>query len=165
MVEGVAFLCQLANSSSMVSSLKSAPDNPEKAVLYGPMGVLIFAVVQGLAVGVVFCNTYWKVMNQPLPPAVYDALDEARARKGMYRVGVVEGTGEDEAIGLLEGVASRANERDRGSSRETALREFLLSAVAPPDVISVTIASLFGMVLQQLQCFWQASHGRRLCKV
>ncbi|KAF8537155.1 hypothetical protein BDD12DRAFT_807181 [Trichophaea hybrida] len=164
MIEGSAFLLQLANSSNMTSNIESSPDDPEKAVLYGPMGVVILAGVQGLMAGIVFCNTYWKVMNNPLPPAVYDALDEAKERNGLRDTAYSGGVESRE--GLLDGttnVADNGGEGIRNQSQETALREFLLSTIAPPDVISVTIASLFGMALQQSLCCWQRANGRELC--
>jgi hypothetical protein len=167
MIEGSAFLLQLANSSNMTSNIESSPDDPEKAVLYGPMGVVVLAGVQGMMAGVVFCNTYWKVMDKQLPPAVYDALDEAKARNELrdraYR-GDTENR--EETIGFLDGstnAADKVGEGVRSQSQETALREFLLSTIAPPDVISVTIASLFGMALQQSLCKWQGANGRELC--
>lgn len=139
--------------------------------MYGPMGVILLAGMQGLMAGVVFCNTYWKVMNKPLPPAVYEALDAARATDGLrdraYR-GSMDRV--EEATGLLDGpvVSAPRNldgtfERSMSQSEETALREFLLSTIAPPDVISVTFASIFGMGIQKGLCSWQTMNGRELC--
>lgn len=94
-------------------------------------------------------------MKLPLPPAVYKALDAARVRAG---VAVTQG---EEGIRLLDDIAPTL--RERSATEDMALREFLLSAVAPPDVASVTIASLVGMGLQRGLCAWQVMNGRELC--
>ena len=168
-LEGLIFFVQAGNSSRMMASPATNPDNPELGVMYGPLGVIALAGMQGLMAGIVFCNTYWKVMNKPLPPAVYEALDAARAAEGLkdraYR-GSMETVAE--AIGLLDGppvsgAGAAAGERRQSPTEETALREFLLSTIAPPDVISVTFASLVGMVIQRGLCYWQVSNERYLC--
>jgi hypothetical protein len=167
------FLIQALNSGSMTSNIRESPEDPEKAVLYGPAGVIFLTAFQGFVTGVVFCNTYWKVMNKPLPPAVYAALDRARELKKLrdttYRDSLES---REEGSGLLESPVRAAQEEpdrfsplesSRSDSEETALREFLLSTVAPPDVISVAVASVFGMGVQRGLCAWQRSNGRDLC--
>lgn len=166
-LSGAVFLFQAVNSSWMTSSPASDLEAFEKNVLYGPMGVIILAGLQSLFGGIVFCNTYWKVMNKPLPPGVYKALDKARAAKELHkgRAYAESIDSVDEAIGLLDGaqVAEPGEMKERGRSEETALREFLLSTIAPPDVISVTVASLVGMAIQGWLCQWQVMNGRDLC--
>jgi len=131
-------IAQGSNSLSMTSS--------PATLLYGPTGVLLLTSLGGATAGATFCNTYWKVMKHPLPLVVYIALDAARSWVG---VGAPQ---EEEAIGLLGAVASTPQERS--VNVDMALREFLLSAVAPPDVTSVAIASLVGMCLQWGLCVW-----------
>jgi hypothetical protein len=160
-IETFALILQLANSLSMQTS--PLPDAPEKSVLYGPMGVISLAGVQGLAAGMVFCNTYWKILQKPLPSAVYDALDDSRARIGLQERRA-RADSEEEAMGLLTlSDDAPKTEREYSGSEETALREFLLSTIAPPDVVSVAVASIVGMALQKSLCDWQSFHGRELC--
>ncbi|KAI5819900.1 CLN3 protein-domain-containing protein [Pyronema omphalodes] len=160
-IETFALILQLSNSLSMKAS--PLPDAPESSVLYGPMGVISLAGIQGLAAGMVFCNTYWKILKKPLPSAVYDALDHSRARIGLQERRE-RANSEEEAMGLLT-VSDDVpkTEREHSDSEETALREFLLSTIAPPDVISVALASIVGMALQKSLCDWQSFHGRELC--
>ncbi|KAA8909638.1 hypothetical protein FN846DRAFT_941611 [Sphaerosporella brunnea] len=164
-LEGVVFLLQAGNSLSMTSNVASSPEAPDKGVLYGPMGVIFLSGLQGLMAGIVFCNTYWKVMHHDLPPAVFEALDKAREKNGHldrpYRDSLES---REEGLGLLENPAEGGiEEYRRSTSEDKALKEFLLSTIAPPDVMSVTIASVFGMALQKGLCEYQLAHGRDLC--
>ncbi|KAI5849301.1 batten's disease protein Cln3 [Morchella snyderi] len=47
---------------------------------------------------------------------------------------------------------------------ERAMREFLLSAVAPPDTVAVLVASVVGMRVQGGLCAVQVAGGRGLCR-
>jgi hypothetical protein len=69
-------------------------------------------------------------MKYPLPPGVFKALDTARRKNVRDRME----SRDEAAIGLLDSPGGPA---ERSVSEDKALREFLLSTIAPPDVISV----------------------------
>jgi hypothetical protein len=78
-------------------------------------------------------------MRYDLPPGVFQALDAARRTKiprdESYRNSMEF---REEMIGLLDSPAAGGMEgKVRSRSENKALREFLLSTIAPPDVISV----------------------------
>lgn len=79
--------------------------------------------------------------NGALPKGVWKELGRAR---GGYQL--LDGSGEEDEEG------------------ERAMREFLLSAVAPPDTVAVLVASVVGMRVQRGLCSAQVAGGRVLCR-
>lgn len=125
-------------------------------LLYGPLGVLACAVIMGLCGGLSFGNTYWEVNNGVLPRGVWYALEKAQRGAGGY-VRVRSGEEEEDNGRAREG-------RGREAEREMAMREFLLSTIAPPDTCAILMASLVGMKVQPALCAVQVKGGRGLCK-
>ncbi|KAH8148060.1 uncharacterized protein LAJ45_07824 [Morchella importuna] len=139
---GTAILCLLQAiilTLQVAESLSMSSNLPN--TLYGPPAVLCAVAAMGLCGGFAFSETYWRVRNGVLPKGVWKEL--GRARGGYHLLG---GSGEEDEEG------------------ERAMREFLLSAVAPPDTVAVLVASVVGMRVQGGLCAVQVAGGRMLCR-
>lgn len=140
--------------------------NDGAGVLYGPLVVLCLMVIMGLCGGLAFSNTYWKVNNRRLPVGVWDALERARSEGpgggGYARVSTMEGIEEVNPHDSQLGVERDGEEME--AEKEMAMREFLLSTIAPPDTIAILLASLVGMKVQPVLCAGQVGRGRLLCQ-
>ncbi|KAH0610092.1 uncharacterized protein H6S33_012638 [Morchella sextelata] len=139
---GTAILCLL---QAIILTLQVAESLSMSSnlldTLYGPPAVLCAVAAMGLCGGFAFSETYWRVRNGALPKGVWKEL--GRARGGYQLLG---GSGEEDEEG------------------ERAMREFLLSAVAPPDTVAVLVASVVGMRVQGGLCAVQVAGGRVLCR-
>lgn len=157
----------------MGESLSMGEENDATGVLYGPLGVLSLTVCMGMCAGLSFSNTYWKVNNGMLPRGVWEAVEKARGEEGgggYIRVMTteIERTSLDNSqqIVMEAGRVVEENGREdaREAEREMALREFLLSTIAPPDTFAILLASLVGMKVQPALCAAQVANGRELCQ-
>lgn len=96
-VEVGCFLTQLTQSLSMaapiISQATKAIVDPDGSVRFSPLVVMIAMFTMGLCGGLGMSNTYWRVSKKPLPPAVWQALDQARVKSLRGRTDITQEDG------------------------------------------------------------------------
>ncbi|BFZ64687.1 battenin CLN3 protein [Saitoella coloradoensis] len=169
----VIFALQFGESASM----KGATGESARE-WYGVGMVMVGVAVVGANGGLGMSNTYWKLGKEPLPEGVWRALARARARVGAKGGAYTElpdsdetdeydsphdshTTGTADSATTFLGLPTQTKMGPRDAEEETAVREFLISTIAPADTFAILMGSFVAMGVQTLLCGWQVEGGGR----